>query len=94
MNGKAMLKLLSDAGIRAQKVVRKLDTDTYIADFYVPEMKSDVPSARQWGEQIKQKFSDKVQITQLDDLRADWREGCPIIAATVSFIFRDKGDAS
>jgi hypothetical protein len=94
MNGRDMCKLLSEVGIRAQKVIRKRETDTYIADFYVPEMKNDVPSAQAWGERIKRQFPDKVQIIQLDDLRADWREGRPIIAATVTFVFKDIEDAS
>jgi hypothetical protein len=93
MNGRAMATLLSEAGIRAQKVIRKRESDTYIADFYTPEMKTDVPSAQQWAKEIKQTFPGKVTIIQLDDLRADWREGCPIIAATVTFTFKDE-DAS
>ena len=92
MNGREMKVLLAEAGIRAQKVIRKYDTGLYIADFYVPEMKTSVPSAQDWGKTITQAFP-QATIIQADDMRADWREGRPIIAATVTFVFKT-GDAS
>ena len=88
LNGREMQARLERAGIRPQKVVRKRETGFYMADFYVPEMQSAVPPARSWATEIERHFPGQVQIIQTDDMRAEWRDGQPIIAATVTFSFR------
>jgi hypothetical protein len=88
LNGREMQARLERAGIRPQKVVRKRETGFYMADFYVPEMQAAVPPARTWAKEIERIFPGQVQIIQTDDMRAEWRDGQPIIAATVTFSFR------
>ncbi len=88
LNGREMQAHLERAGICPQKVVRKRETGYYMADFYVPEMQAAVPAAHTWAREIERNFPGQVQIIQIDDMRADWRDGQPIIAATVTFAFR------
>jgi hypothetical protein len=88
LNGREMQARLEREGIRPQKVVRKRETGYYTADFYVPEMQAAIPSSRTWATEIERIFPGQVRIIQTDDMRAEWRDGQPIIAATVTFAFR------
>jgi len=87
MNGKEMKAHLATAGIQAQKVVYRRDQDVYIADFYVPELRTEIPSGQEWGEQMVAAFPTCVKIVEADELHAEWREGNPIIHASVTFTF-------
>jgi hypothetical protein len=84
MNGIQMKQHLETLGIRAQKVFRKRLSDYYVADFYVPEMRESIPSAQEQADKMC-KADTRIKVIQADDMRADWREGSPIIFAAVTF---------
>ena len=89
MTGKAMQKLLHEAGIEAQKVVRKRQSGYYTADFFVPDMQEGIASSAVWASQITQQFAGRVTIIAAHDMVASWRPGKPIICATVIFAILD-----
>lgn len=87
MNGKEMKAHLESAGIRAAKCVYRSGEGVYITDFYVPEIRTEIPSGKEWGEKIKSAFPGQIEIVRCDEIRADWREGNPIIHAAVTFTY-------
>lgn len=87
MNGKEMKAHLATAGIQAQKVSYIRDQAIYVADFYVPEMRTEIPSGQEWAAKIAAALPNQVTIIGTDELRAEWREGKPIIHSAVTFTF-------
>lgn len=85
LNGREMQTRLERSGIRAQKVVRRRFTGHYTAEFFVPNLETAVPSAREWARRIAHGLGGAVEIVEVRDTHADWRPGKPIIAASVTF---------
>lgn len=84
MSGRAMRRHLAAMGICAQKIVQKRDTGHYVAEFFVPGMQDPIEPSIAWARRICQMLPDAV-IIKTQDTVARWREGCPIIYATVVF---------
>lgn len=85
LTGAAMKRLLQEAGIPVQKVVRKRNNGYFMADFFVPDMQTPVASSAQWANRIRRQFDQQVTIINTNDTVATWRPGQPTIYATVTF---------
>lgn len=81
--GPEMQSQLKQAGIPAQKVVRRRDTGHYIADFFVPGMSDPVKSSAVWARSIEQHLG--LTVINISDTVAAWRADKPIIWASVTF---------
>lgn len=89
LNGREMQSRLERSGIRAQKVVKRRFTGHYTAEFYVPNLESAVAPAQEWASRIKNALGNAAYIVEQRDTRADWRDGKPIIAASVTFAIKE-----
>jgi hypothetical protein len=56
-----------------------------VADFYEPNLQQPVPPAQSWARLLEQRLGGRVRVLHLNDTRADWRPGRPVIAASVTF---------
>jgi hypothetical protein len=79
-----VLSALTAAGIAPQSLVRKLHTDTYVADFCTPEWDEPVDPAAVYAEKIKAVFP-QARIYSRTDTIAPWRAGEPVLNACVIF---------
>ncbi len=84
LSGPAMRDRLLHAGIEVQQVTRRMDSGHYVAEFYTPGMEQPIESSQSYAQRLRQKVNG-LQIINCDDTIADWREGKPIIWATVTF---------
>lgn len=84
LSGRAMQRHLVSLGIAAQKVVRKRETEAYVAEFFVPNMESAIASSQEWALSIRQALP-HAHIIDTHDTIAAWRPDKPIIHATVVF---------
>jgi hypothetical protein len=87
LTGPKMQARLKASGIDARQVTRSRRTGYYVADFYSPGMQSPVTPARVWAERIQQRVGG-LTIVDRDDTVADWRDGQPVIYASVTFAVR------
>lgn len=92
LSGRAMRRHLETLGIVSQKIVRKRETDNYVAEFFVPEMAVAIPPANEWAERILSVLPD-ADIIYTHDTIAAWRPNKPVIFATVIFQFSDEDAA-
>ncbi len=83
-SGPVMCRRLKKAGIPVQKVVRRLDTGEYIAEAYHPGMEHPVESSFSIASKI-QAMIDGVRVVSCNDKIAEWRDGQPVIWASVTF---------
>ena len=83
-SGPVMCRRLQKAGVPIQKVVRRLETGDYIAEAYHPGMEHPVDSAFAIANQI-QSVEEHVRIVSCSDKIAEWRDGQPVIWASVTF---------
>ena len=79
-----MCRRLQKAGIPIQKVVRRFESGDYIAEAYHPGMEHPVESAFAIANQIQAVVND-VRIVSCSDKIAEWRDGQPVIWASVTF---------
>lgn len=84
--GKSLLEALQAAGIHASDVSRNRRTGIHTVRFVAPNLTAmDSPGtapAKVWARRITAAFSD-VEIVDTYDSVAEWREGQPVIFATV-----------
>jgi len=83
-SGSVICRRLQKAGVPIQKVVRRVDTGDYIAEAYHPGMELPVESSFAIASQI-QAVVDEVRIISCNDKIAEWRDGQPVIWASVTF---------
>lgn len=83
-SGPVMCRRLQKAGIPVQKVVRRIDSGDYIAEAYHPGMEQPVESAFTIANRI-QSMVDDIRIISCNDKIAEWRDGQPVIWASVTF---------
>lgn len=88
VSGRALCRHLVSLGVPAQKIVRKQETGDYVADFFVPEMSEPVAPAKEWAKRIREALP-SARIIDTHDTIAAWREGQPVIYATVIFQLMD-----
>lgn len=84
LSGPVMCRRLQQAGIPAQKVVQRMNTGHYVAEFYHPGMDQPVESSLSMASRIQQKM-DGLRVISCNDRIAEWREGQPVIWASVTF---------
>lgn len=84
LDGREIASRLNRAGIPVQKVVRKRHSGYYTAEFFVPNMETEVAAAAVWARAIQRCFHEAV-IINTHDTTADWRPGSPVICAAVTF---------
>lgn len=89
-SGPVMYRRLKKAGIPVQKVVRRMDTGDYIAEAYHPGMEQPVESSFSIASQI-QAMIDGVRVISCNDKIAEWRDGQPVIWASVTFKWTPNG---
>ena len=82
--GKQMRDRLKIAGVPVEKVTRKRATGHYLAEFYVPGLKDGVDSAAIYAGMIKSGLTN-VRVINAHDTCAHWRDGQPVIMASVEF---------
>lgn len=85
-DGREVATRLQAMGIPVQKVVRKRHSGYYSAEFFVPNLETEVESAMVWARTIQRCFNDAVTIIAAEDTTADWRPGTPVICAVVTFM--------
>lgn len=83
-SGPMMRDQLRSMGIEAQQVTQRRETGFYVAEFYHNKMQSPVESSHQWAEVIHQRLANSTIIDRYDTV-ADWRDGKPVIWASVTF---------
>lgn len=83
-SGVVMKRELIELGIPVQKLVRFQDTGDYSAEFFIPEMQQGVLPAAEWAQLICDVMPD-ARIVGTHDTIAHWREGQPVIYASVVF---------
>lgn len=79
-----MCRRLQKAGIPIKKVVRRVDSGDYVAEAYHPGMQDPVESSFSIANQI-QSVIDGVRVISCNDKIAEWRDGQPVIWASVTF---------
>lgn len=89
-SGPVMYRRLKKAGIPVQKVVRRMDSGDYIAEAYHPGMEHPVESSFSIASQI-QAMIDGVRVISCNDKIAEWRDGQPVIWASVTFRWSPRG---
>lgn len=83
-SGPVMCRHLQRAGIPVRKVVRRIDSGDYIAEAYHPGMQRAVESAFSIASQIQSSITG-ARIISCNDKIAEWRDGQPVIWASVTF---------
>lgn len=83
-----MCRHLVSLGVPAQKIIRKIETGDYVADFFVPDMSEPIAPAEEWAKRI-QAVMPNVRIIDTHNTIAAWRKGQPVIYATVIFKLED-----
>jgi len=83
-SGPEMYRRLKKAGIPVQKVSRRMDTGEYVAEAYHPGMEYPVESSFSIANKI-QTMIDGVRVISCNDKIAEWRDGQPVIWASVTF---------
>ena len=79
-----MCRRLQNAGIPIKKVVRRVESGDYIAEAYHPGMQDPVESSFAIANQI-QSVLDGARVISCNDKIAEWRDGQPVIWASVTF---------
>ena len=79
-----MCRRLQKAGIPVQKVVRRMETGDYVAEAFHPGMQLPVESSFAIASQI-QTAIDGARVISCNDKIAEWRDGQPVIWASVTF---------
>ena len=84
LSGPVMCQRLQQAGIPAQRVIQRMNSGQYIAEFYHPGMEQPVESSFSFAQRIQQQLLD-LRVISCNDRIADWRDGQPVIWASVTF---------
>lgn len=79
-----MCRHLQKAGIPVRKVVRRIDSGDYVAEVYHPGMNEAVESSFVIANQI-QTCIIGARVISCNDKIAEWRDGQPVIWASVTF---------
>lgn len=82
--GPTIAKIFGEHGIPTPKIKKIRTTGQYIAEWYQKGMLDEVPPASKFKSQIETTF-DGIKIVKLQNTHAYWRQGNPIIIATVFF---------
>lgn len=83
-SGPTVRDYLRSVGIDVQKVTQRRETGHYVAEFYYPKMETPVPSSSRLIEVLRSRV-EGIVILDNHDTVADWREGKPVIWASVTF---------
>jgi len=83
-SGSVLCRRLQKAGIPVKKVVRRIDSGDYIAEVYHPGMQEPVESSFTLASQM-QSVIDNIRVVSCNDKIAEWRDGQPVIWASVTF---------
>ncbi len=84
-DGRELALRLHSVGIPVQKVVRKRQSGYYTAEFFVPNLETEIEPAAVWARLIQRCFDGHATIIAAQDTIADWRPGKPVICAIVTF---------
>lgn len=83
-SGPMMCRHLQNAGIPVRKVVRRIDSGDYVAEVYNPGMNDAVESSFIIANQIQSRITG-ARVISCNDKIAEWRDGQPVIWASVTF---------
>jgi hypothetical protein len=75
------------AGIAPQRITRRQGTQFFVAEFYNPQMQDPVQPSYKWATLLEEHISG-IRIIDTNDTIANWREGAPVIWASVTFTFK------
>ncbi|GEM_PF-2277409 len=88
LSGAVVCRRLQQAGIPIKKVVRRIESGDYIAEAYHPGMQDPVESSFTIASQM-QAVMDGIRVISCNDKIAEWRDGQPVIWASVTFKMHD-----